>query len=468
MTSSGGEHVLRCVDSDVLGFVMRANEFGDRSAHIQWVKQEAADLVPWGLNPQSDDSLYAWLESRALPLNRRFADRICQELGIAPNDVSSLYDVSMGLSLNDSYWTPKVEFAGTFAEVNLYENEFSKELGAVAYTGELVNHGPNGSPHGLTPELTTDGTLRKAWFIAPDGTRLLKKGASEGSVPGEPISELIVSGLASMAALNAVPYALLQTDNGSSSVCPCFCTSRVGYFSFANATGIRDMGPMLAFAATCGSAMLDSFCDMLVLDSLVMNTDRHYANFGLLRDMSDGHLIGPSPIFDNGRSLLFRVPDEMLADSAFEVSCQSPSFGGDTFEELASRVIGERQLAWLESLHDTDLMEVLAPMTDPVLLPAVSRRVAGLASILSERLDALRSLKPVSHDVFVDRLLAVWKEREEKRMAPGFENDVRLAKPGSAASLDFSPLVDMARVESFIAEQDKGTSKPQAHDITEI
>lgn len=113
-------------------------------------------------------------------------------------------------------------------------------------------------------------------------------------------------------------------------------------------------------------------------------------------------------------------------------------------------------------------MEVLAPMTDPVLLPAVSRRVAGLASILSERLDALRSLKPVSHDVFVDRLLAVWKEREEKRMAPGFENDVRLAKPGSAASLDFSPLVDMARVESFIAEQDKGTSKPQAHDITEI
>jgi hypothetical protein len=48
-----------------------------------------------------------------------------------------------------------------------------------------------------------------------------------------------------------------------------------------------------------GQEFKDNINDMLVFDALIYNTDRHYGNFGVLRDNSDGKIIAPAPIFDN-------------------------------------------------------------------------------------------------------------------------------------------------------------------------
>ena len=42
---------------------------------------------------------------------------------------------------------------------------------------------------------------------------------------------------------------------------------------------------------------------MLVFDALIYNEDRHFGNFGVLRDNHSGNIIAPAPIFDNGLSL---------------------------------------------------------------------------------------------------------------------------------------------------------------------
>ena len=39
---------------------------------------------------------------------------------------------------------------------------------------------------------------------------------------------------------------------------------------------------------------------MLVFDALIYNEDRHFGNFGLLRNNHTGEIIAPAPIFDNG------------------------------------------------------------------------------------------------------------------------------------------------------------------------
>lgn len=50
---------------------------------------------------------------------------------------------------------------------------------------------------------------------------------------------------------------------------------------------------------------------MLVFDSLIYNEDRHFGNFGVLRDNSTGKVIEPAPIFDNGISLFnYAMPDD--------------------------------------------------------------------------------------------------------------------------------------------------------------
>lgn len=43
---------------------------------------------------------------------------------------------------------------------------------------------------------------------------------------------------------------------------------------------------------------------MIVFDAIILNTDRHYGNFGFLIDNKTNKIIKMAPIFDNGASLL--------------------------------------------------------------------------------------------------------------------------------------------------------------------
>ena len=51
----------------------------------------------------------------------------------------------------------------------------------------------------------------------------------------------------------------------------------------------------------------DEFYDMmLMVDFVITNTDRHFNNFGVLRDADTLSFIGPAPVFDNGNSLFYK------------------------------------------------------------------------------------------------------------------------------------------------------------------
>ena len=53
----------------------------------------------------------------------------------------------------------------------------------------------------------------------------------------------------------------------------------------------------------CPQAKTD-FVRMIFLDTIVANPDRHTANFGLLRDIKTGKLIGFAPLFDHNMALI--------------------------------------------------------------------------------------------------------------------------------------------------------------------
>lgn len=59
--------------------------------------------------------------------------------------------------------------------------------------------------------------------------------------------------------------------------------------------------------------------DMIVLDALICNVDRHYGNFGFLVDNKTNRIIAPAPLFDHGNSLFnFAGTDTWERDSALE------------------------------------------------------------------------------------------------------------------------------------------------------
>lgn len=58
--------------------------------------------------------------------------------------------------------------------------------------------------------------------------------------------------------------------------------------------------------------------EMIILDFLIGNEDRHRGNFGILRNADDLQWISVVPVFDNGNSLFFDRDNEELENSGID------------------------------------------------------------------------------------------------------------------------------------------------------
>ena len=88
---------------------------------------------------------------------------------------------------------------------------------------------------------------------------------------------------------------------------------------------------------------------MLVFDALIYNEDRHFGNFGLLRNNHTGDILGPAPIFDNGLSLFnYAMPDDLKHLSEYAKTRSNPY--RISYEEICKEVMGVKQKAQLRRM----------------------------------------------------------------------------------------------------------------------
>ncbi len=80
------------------------------------------------------------------------------------------------------------------------------------------------------------------------------------------------------------------------------------------------------------------------------NEDRHFGNFGLLRDNRTGEITAPAPIFDNGLSLFALAMPDNYANLAEYAATRSPAYGNTTFEGICRSYITARQTEKLRRL----------------------------------------------------------------------------------------------------------------------
>lgn len=177
---------LRLYDETLLTFTLEERGLEGLQATILHTETAKQKLFPLDLE-LTNEGVVKWLERRVIPKNRQFVDEILKTLGLSVNNTKGIIDVCMGLSLNDSYWVVPADFDGKYADYNLYENRFSEALSLVAYTGV----GGSREAFSTSPELTTNGMLRKAWrFVEGDGIYLYKGGTEGAANTGnEPYSE---------------------------------------------------------------------------------------------------------------------------------------------------------------------------------------------------------------------------------------------------------------------------------------
>lgn len=256
--------------------------------------------------------LNEWWRGRAIPASRDGIKIFLQKLHIM--DTQVLVEKSMGLSLSDQYWIRKADSEVSWWEVNFFENSFSGDVGNL-----LFGKGADSERISLmSPDNTSDGWLKKKWIIH-EGKRYLMKGGS-GATCQEPYNEVIASRIMERLDIPHVPYTLVMQDEYPYSLCQDFITSQTELVSAwyimqtrKKQNHVSVYGHYLDCCEALGICGIKEAMDqMLVLDYLIVNEDRHQNNFGVIRNAETLEYLGAAPIYDSGTSLWFNKPLSMI------------------------------------------------------------------------------------------------------------------------------------------------------------
>jgi hypothetical protein len=338
---------IRLYDTPLLIFTLKEMGIEGLVAELVHVSEEQKKLLPLDLT-LTNEGILQWLEHRVIPKNRAFVSEILKTFGLSVGNTKGIIDVCKGLSLNDSFWIVPQGFEGTYKQYNLYENSFSEILSIVAYTGV----GRNDRVFTTSPELTTNGMLPKAWRLMDgDGIYLYKGGSSGAANTGnEPYSEYYAYQAAQAMGLNAVTYDLENWKGILASKCKLFTGIDTAFIPVGRIVRTGGLKGCLDYYAGLGKDFAEAIKSMLVFDAVIYNEDRHFGNFGILRDNHTGNILSPAPLFDHGISLFnYAMQDDLFKLDKYAAT-RAPAYRNLTFESICTEVLGKTQRKQLSGL----------------------------------------------------------------------------------------------------------------------
>ena len=273
--------------------------------------------LPYGFTNVND-----WIDGRAIAKHRTSIEKLMRKLGLTTRH--DFIGTVRCLSLTDIFWMKREDEALTWNDVSLYRNPFNNDIARISLDGT----GMYGRQNSLTsPEFATSGSFAKCWVREGEQISLLKRGSTGYANAGfEPYSEKLASGLLEAAKVDHVPYSLVRFHDKLACKCPLFTSEDEGFVSahrFFNR--MFDVDDMLSFAAKHGAE--EAFREMVVIDAVMVNVDRHAGNYGFLVDNATGEILRMAPLFDHNMACL---PMMMEMDDFDEyISLIGPKIGTD-------------------------------------------------------------------------------------------------------------------------------------------
>ena len=357
---------------------------------------ENEDYAPFGLikmNEIDKVEFNKWWKNRQIPASRKGLKEVLHNSNVYDKDNFDLLDAkAYGLSLSDQYWVKGVNEEISWESINFFDNEFSVDIGKILFNGGKIALNLNLN----TPDMTSNGNYEKRWKII-DGERYLLKTGSK-IYNQEPFNELIATKLYERL-LNKdeyVEYSVIFDDDKAISKCKNFITKDTElvpawkineYYEFLddedkythyirclNNLGIKD-----------AETLTDK---MIVCDYIIANKDRHFNNFGVIRDVNTLKFIDVAPIFDNGCSLWYDENDMYVGEF----------FLTKPFEEYEKKQLSlVKKLEWLDISKLEDFPnEVKTILSMDKLLS--KERINKIVDQIKLRIEFVKELKK-SHEV---------------------------------------------------------------------
>ena len=341
---------LRHFDTPLIRFTA-TEDTNEPEIEILWVNEKKRQLMPLDLEVDAE-GVSRWLRNRTIPKNRAYVSSFLAKCGMSINRPMNIIRVSKGMSLNDCYWVVEEGFGGSFDKYNLYDNRFSRILGLIAFTGfgSSVR-----SSLASCPEFTTNGMLPKCWRRVEGKIQLFKGGTKGASNTGfEPYSEYYACRIAKVLGIDAVDYSIAKWKGELCSTCELFTSKQRSFIPVGRLVRKGGMKAVRAYYESLGKKYTKALDDMLVLDAVICNTDRHFGNFGFMVDNKTNKIVEPAPLFDHGNSLFSLAGlDSFVSEKALDdyASTLVPSVYDD-FIGTAKAVLTGKHKEGLRKLLD--------------------------------------------------------------------------------------------------------------------
>ncbi len=242
-----------------------------------------------------------WINARCIPINRENIERVLPKLGVS--NARLLITKWFFASLTDHYWITPMLSDVLWEDINLFQNNFTDDFGNVLMGTAQKTISMK------TPDVSLGGQLKKKWKIINGVRTLIKDGSGESKQ--EIFNEVIATEICNRLKIHCTPYSLFQEGDSIYCSCPCFASNIVEFVSAYDILGTIKNDYTISMYEHYITALeeydisdvREKLEHMLLLDFIMGNIDRHFNNFGVLRNSDTLEFLDVAPIFDTGSSL---------------------------------------------------------------------------------------------------------------------------------------------------------------------
>lgn len=358
------------------------------------VRRNEAALAHFPLGGQMNSMrFHQWWKDRAIPRTRHGAKTALQQLGYASTQ-SALVN-NLALSLSDCYWIRPRDEEITWAQVNLFTNDFVDTFGEFTINRDHVVDLRKETRFNCA---ASQGELQKKWCIAADGRRYLIKG-NYGESYQQSLNEIFATKLHEQQGFgNYTSYRLVRLKvDGNVDGLGCmsydFCSEEIECVSAwellqtvktrQNESWYYPLKEVCLRMGMKEQEFTDFIDYQIMTDYLMTNTDRHMNNIAVLRDPDTLELLGFAPIFDSGNSMFYNVPYEGLS--------------GIRLGEIKTHSFIEKEVRLLQYVRDRSLVDIEKAVMDFSLYDedVLERRIRipGIRELYERKLERLAAFQ---------------------------------------------------------------------------
>lgn len=250
-----------------------------------------------------------WFKGRGIPSWRKDLEKLLEKLNVSSKE--ELLNKSYALSLSDQYWLKEENSNVKWQDINFFTNDFEYEAYLEASLDSSSSLTTSKDKAILrSPNNTTDGMLQKGWIIE-NGKRILVKGTYTSSRE-EPFNEWLASQISKRLGFYYCNYFVKWTDKTKLiSKCENFVSEDEeiisAYDVFKSEKKPNNINDYEFYIQVLEKHNVPNARknveDMFILDYLMLNTDRHLKNFGVIRNVNTLEWVRTTPIFDTGQSM---------------------------------------------------------------------------------------------------------------------------------------------------------------------